>query len=277
MRLGPVLALLVLSPLGLASRLIDVRPVDDEYLMLTFSDGKVHYQDDGKGPTAFQSGPGGGDDRVERFGVPLDTTAATLASNYRISSVDAPAYKLALSPLSCSRRSKVNGTAWAWPDPVMTLDHTIFLKLPAKLSQGKRYTLAIQSFGGVSEAKRSFTFDAYRSPTEALHVNLLGYNPLHPEMKSADLYMWLGDAGARDYTSYVGRSVRLVDVVTGTRHEVGKVKFWKPSGPDVGKWNLTASPVWNCDFSSFKGVGRFRLAVEGVGCSPEITLARNVY
>ena len=50
--------------------------------------------------------------------------------------------------------------------------------------------------------------------------------------------------------------------------------FWKKSGGDLGGRNLTRADVWNCDFSSFTGTGTYRLAVEGVGCSPDFTLSR---
>ncbi len=89
--------------------------------------------------------------------------------------------------------------------------------------------------------------------------------------------MWLGDGGARDYSDYVGRKVMLYDVESGERHEVGRVSFWMPEGPDFGGWNLTKSDVWNCDFSAFTGTGRFRLVVEGVGCSPEFQIRRDIY
>ena len=96
-------------------------------------------------------------------------------------------------------------------------------------------------------------------------------------MKSADLYMWLGDGGGRDYSSYAGRKVWLCKVGGDARQDVGTVAFWKKSGGDFGGRNLTRADVWTCDFSSFTGTGTYRLAVEGVGCSPDFTLSRSVY
>ena len=108
-------------------------------------------------------------------------------------------------------------------------------------------------------------------------MNIIGYNPDHTAMKSADLYMWLGDGGGRDYSSYVGKKVILVNVDTGEKHDVGTVAFWKKSGSDFGGWNLTRSDVWNCDFSAFTGTGTYRLAIEGVGCSPDFKISRDIY
>ena len=41
--------------------------------------------------------------------------------------------------------------------------------------------------------------------------------------------------------------------------------------------DLTASPVWNCDFSSFRETGRYRLVVDGIGCSPEFVIGPDAY
>ena len=36
-----------------ATHFLDIRVVDNEYLMLHFRDGEVHYRDDGTGPSAY--------------------------------------------------------------------------------------------------------------------------------------------------------------------------------------------------------------------------------
>ena len=97
-------------------------------------------------------------------------------------------------------------------------------------------------------------------------------------MKSADLYMWLGDGGGRDYSSYVGKKVILRQ-----RDHRREARRWAPSrsgrssGRDYGDRNFTKADVWNCDFSSFTTPGKYRLAIEGVGCSPEFKLSRDIY
>ncbi len=58
---------------------------------------------------------------------------------------------------------------------------------------------------------------------------------------------------------------------------MGTVTFWKKSGGDFGGRNLIRADVYTCDFSDFTGTGTYRLAVEGVGCSPDFTLSRSVY
>ena len=94
-------------------------------------------------------------------------------------------------------------------------------------------------------------------------------------MKAADLYLWLGDGGARDFSSFEGKQVWLWDILKKERIPVGKVRLWKESGPEWDDRNLTGSAVWNADFSSFSKAGRYRLLIDGVGCSREFEIRRD--
>ena len=47
-----LLGLLLPATAG-ATHYLDIRVVDQDYLMLHFRDGEVHYRDDGTGPSAF--------------------------------------------------------------------------------------------------------------------------------------------------------------------------------------------------------------------------------
>jgi hypothetical protein len=214
---------------------------------------------------------------IHRFAPPLDTASAVSPDSYELTSKNDPKYAAATHPTAAYRKTKVNGTDRAWPDANVTLEHTVYLKLPRKLQQDGHYTLSIAPDVKSDTVKREFTFDIYSGVSEAVHVNLIGYNPTHTAMKSADLYMWLGDGGGRDYSAYAGRKVFLYNVATRAKKEVGTVTFWKKSGADFGNWNLTRADVWTCDFSAFTGTGTYRLAVEGVGCSPDFALRRDIY
>lgn len=270
-------ALAALTASAHATKLVEVRPVDDEHLMIRWHDGWVTYRDEATGPKAFNNPEGVGGDRLEKFGQPLDTVVATNPSSYTITSPDDPGYRATVMPTRCFRKAKVSGTAWKWPDPDYTLEHTVYLRLPKKLQQGKRYQIAISPRTNSDAKTRPFTFDVYRGMSEAVHANIIGYDPGQTAAKSADLYMWLGDGGARDYSRYVGRKVVLFDVKSKRKHQVGKVAFWRPNGKDYGGWNLTRSDVWTCDFSAFRQPGTYRLVVEGVGCSQDFTIRSDVY
>jgi hypothetical protein len=271
------LSTLVAATPAWGAKLVDTRSVDDEYLMLHWLDGEVLIKDDGQGPTAFMGHESSGGEVIKRYDPPLNVAAVTNVSNYAIKSPDDTNYRVATRPAAVFRKTKVNGTNNGWPEPDYTIEHTVFLRLPHKLQQGKRYTLNIDVATNSDTAVRELTFDIFSNVSEALHVNIIGYNPAHTAMKSADLYMWLGDGGARDYSDYVGRKVMLYNVENGRKHDVGTVAFWKKRSNDYGGWDLTKSDVWTCDFSSFTDTGRYRLAVEGIGCSPEFRLSRDTY
>lgn len=260
-----------------AAKLVEVRTVDNQNIMIHWMDSKVHYGDDGKGSNPYSSERSDSGDRLELFGQPLDVEITSKTSSFTLTSPDDPGFRQAVQPSQSFRKSKLSGTAWEWPNPKYSMEHTIYLRLPKPLQQGKRYTLTIASATNSDVTSKEIRFDAFSNISEAVHVNIVGYNPDQTAMKSADLYMWMGDGGARDYSQFIGKPVTLVDTKNGTRHNVGKVAFWKPSGTDVGKWNLTRSDVWTCDFSSFKGTGKFRLAIEGIGCSPEFEIRPDIY
>jgi len=265
-----------------ATRLASVQVLDQDYLMVRFLDGEVAHKDDGKGIGAFTSiihDPTA--DTVKTYGTALSTSNAVAAASWSVQSATDANYSTAKSPTACSRKSKLNGLAegaWVSSDYnyQYTMEHTLYLKLPSSLVQGKTYTLAINSNTNSDVVSVPFTFDIYNSRTEALHVNLVGYSP-DVSSKAADLYQWMGDGGARDYSTFVGKKVYLYDVATSNPQQVGAVSFWKASGSDAGGFNLTQSAVWNVDFSSVTDTGTFRLAVEGVGASQDFKISSTVY
>lgn len=258
-----------------ATKLVEVRPVDKDYLMVCFKDGEVWYRDDGTGESAYTGHDfAEGDDRLIAFGDSLDGTLAGQQSVWRLSSVDDPEYGPdGLNPVAVYRKSKVNHTDHNWK---YKLDHWIFLKLPGSLKQGFSYTLTVDAKTGTDRTAVDFTWDMFSSVSEAVHVNLIGYTPWS-QVKSADLYLWLGDGGARDFCGFEGNTVWLLDVKTGKKQKTGKVSFWKKSATEAEGRNLTGSDVWNADFDRFKKSGTYRLVIENVGCSPEFEIRPDVY
>ena len=252
-----------------AAKLIDVSVLDKDYLIIHFSDGEVIHNE-GVGET------------VTRYDPELDTSAAVQTGNWTISSIEDANYGVAgKHPQNCYRKKKLSGHAqmeWSGSDYryEYTYEHWIYLRLPNSLQQGMTYTLEIGSATNSDTAAESFTFDIYNTRSEAIHVNLVGYAP-DATHKAADLYYWLGNGGARSYSSFEGNAVYVYNVSTGVSQPVGLVSFWKVSGDDVFTYNLTRSDVWNVDFSEFTDTGTYRLVVQGVGCSQDFKIANDVY
>ncbi len=260
------------------AKFVEARAVDDEHIMVHWLDGEIEYQDDGKHPSAFMGHESMGDDRVVRYDPPLDTNAALKPQTFSVVSDDDPGFESGVAPIAAFRRAKVNGTPAVWPEPPHTLEHTVFLKLPRKLQPGNTYTVRFDPALNSDRSTATFDFDLTTNVSEAIHVNIVGYHPDHTDRKAADLYMWLGDGGARDYSAYEGNTVWLYNLDTEEQHEVGRVAFGRErSKQDYGGWDYTASDVWFCDFSGFEGTGRFRLVVDGVGCSPTFEFRPDVY
>ncbi len=268
--------LLGLPALAHAAKFIELRPVDEQILMVAFKDGEVLYRDDASGPSAYTGHDfAAGDDRLVSYGAPLDATVAADPRAWTVASADDPTYgPEGRSPAAVHRKAKVNNADHAWN---YRLDHWLFLRLDRPLRPGARYTVRIDPRTGTDTPEAALTFDLGAARSEAIHVNLLGFRPDSP-VKAADLYLWLGDGGPRDYTDFVGRTAWLHDLRSGERHRVGAVKFWqKSSAHDAGGRNLTGSPVWTADFSGFDRPGTYRLVIDGVGCSADFEIRDDLW
>jgi hypothetical protein len=261
------IALIGFTPaLARAAKLVSVGVLDRDYLVVQVLDGEVAHEPE----------------KVTRYTPELDTTAATLVTSWTVTSTADAGYAGAgKNPTAISRKTKMSGQsqgAWVTSDYSYeyTYQHSIYLKLPASLQQGSAYTLGIAAATNLDKTSVPFAFDVYSNRSEAVHVNLVGYTP-EAAHKSADLYHWMGDGGARDYTSFVGNKVYVYDVTNKQSTQVGTVAFWKPSGTDVGGYNIFRSSVWTADLSTITTPGTYRLVVDGVGASQDFQIAPGIY
>ena len=258
-----------------ATKLIDVRTIDKDYIMVHFRDGEVRYRDDATGPSAYLGHTFvEGDDTLFVFGQRLDPEAAAKAGDWIITSKDDKSFGRQ-NAVAAWRKSKPMNT-----DNTLTseLDHWIFLQLPKSMKQGAVYTVTIPEGIGADAETADVTFDIWSSVSEAVHVNIIGYAP-QEEVKAADLYLWLGDGGQRDYTSFEGKTVWLYNTATGRKQKAGQVSFWMSAreyGKEANGKNMTGSDVWNIDFRASEP-GRYRLVVEDVGCSMDFDISNEVY
>lgn len=258
-----------------ASKLIGLKVIDKDYLMIQIRDGEVHYRDNGTGKSAYLGHSfEEGDDTLFVFGERLNAAEAQKAQLWTISSKDDKSFSKQ-HPLAVWRKSKPMNIDHTLKGE---LDHWLFLKLPQSMRQGCTYEVDIPQGLNIDGKKISVRFDVWNCQSEAVHVNLIGYHPAQTTM-AADLYQWLGDGGSRDYHAWEGRKVYLYNVKTQQKQQVGVVKFWKPtsaSDQEAGKKNLIGTDVWNIDFNA-TAPGHYRLVVEDVGCSMDFDISENVY
>ena len=268
------LLLLTVVPLS-AARLLGLHVIDKNYLMVHFRDGEVHYRDSGTGSSAYLGHSfSEGDDTLVVFGERLKVAEAQQAGLWQIASADDKSF-VASRPKAVWRKSKPMNT-----DHTLTseLDHWLFLELSQPMRQGCSYTVSIPSDIGADSHEATVCFDIWNCQSEALHVNIIGYSPAE-QTHAADLYLWLGDGGQRDYSSWEGKKVWLYDVNTKKRQNAGVVKFWKHAADakeEAGGKSLVGTDVWNIDFRGNRP-GRYRLVVEDVGCSMDFDIADDVY
>jgi len=270
-----LVSLLLLPASLMASKVLGLKVIDKNYLMLHVRDGEVRYRDSGKGPSAYLGHSfSAGDDTLLVFGERLKTAEAQQTAKWTISSSDDKTFT-ASQPLAVWRKSKPMNT-----DNTLSseLDHWLFLQLAQPMKQGCTYTVSLPGDIGLDQTTATVCFDIWNTPSEAVHVNIIGYSPAE-KIHAADLYQWLGDGGQRDYQTWEGKKVYLFNVNTKKKQSAGVVKFWKKAGEsaqEAGKKNLIGSDVWNIDFSGTKP-GRYRLVVEDVGCSMDFDINTAVY
>lgn len=269
------LATLLISQTADAVKFTELKVVDKDCLLIGFRDGEVHYRDNGTGGSAYLGHTYvEGDDTLYTFLPRLDSQLASDASLWTISSSDDKNFgtRQARAIWRKSKPMHVNNNL------EMELEHTLFLELPVSMRQGCSYTVEIPAALGSDKSSAEITFDIWNSASEAIHVNILGYTPSE-RAKTADLYLWMGDGGQRDYHSFEGRRVWLYNVDTGRKTSVGKVRFWKSRSDSIneaGGRDLTASDVWSLDFAC-NVPGKYRLAVEGIGCSMDFGISNDIY
>ena len=273
-----------------ATKLVSVQIVDKDYIMLYFRDGDVVFNErkivDWQTWELYHNGPFLSNiNSLKTYGTALQTSNAAIAGNWKISSNDDTNFgATGTSPSNVYRKSKLGCMAqMGWNNSANDFDynwayeHTIFLKLPHSLEQGKTYTIQIPADINSDITTHTITFDIFNSRSDAVKVNIVGYSTAE-SIKSADVYLTLGDGGARDYSSFAGKKIYTYNIVTKEKHEVGTLSLWKTAAgeTDIGHQMLQSS-VWKADFTGFSTAGTYRLAIEDIGCSEDFEIRSDIY
>ena len=183
------------------------------------------------------------------------------------------------------------------------IGHDIFLDLATPLHNGDRVTVAVDTTVTAGCRTASLHYEEDTTPTRAIKVNQLGYLP--HDIKVAYLGCWLGSmpegdkepaaspvapppAAAEvplDYDSLAPYALRfrtpptfrLVDDGSGATVWQGRSTLIHNGRYADGGVNHSAENVYELDFRAFATPGRYRLVVEGVGCSLPFDIADDIY
>ncbi len=263
------------SGITTASKLVKVLPVDNQCLVLHFQDGFVEYNWD----DTISGSCNGWDlyhtenwhlcpdkDQYVPYGMPLNTMQAVETASFLISSDDDSSYGSAgKQPVAVYRKSKVWEASHDERKPVM--HHWIYLELPSPMQRGNSYTLKIDGTTNSGEPVKLFTFDEYSQESPAVKISNIGYEQSSVH-KTADVYLWMGDGGERDFGRLEGTPWHLNDLISGKNVYSGKLQFRMENKkePTLEK-DFTGADVWECNFSDFSKPGQYRLVIEGIGSS----------
>ncbi|MFO7935245.1 MAG: glycoside hydrolase family 9 protein [Bacteroidales bacterium] len=261
------------------SDLIEVLPVTDRIIRLTFDDGYIEDR-------------GTGYDHPQQW--PLDLRDALSERSYFIVSSDDEYYRDGRYPEKLGRKSKIHDVSsvcdWDGQKCMNTYIqyHFIYLRLPKALVNGNEYTLKVANLADNLD-EWSFIFDDKRTRSVALHTNHLGYSP-GGEKRYAYISQWMGDLGPLHIDEYNGARFDIYplnsDGSPGSsvyHGNITKQKDYETGGPDSDKSavgpnrNFVKSDVWECDFSDFDTPGEYVIAVDSIGCSYPFRIHEDAY
>jgi len=203
-------------------------------------------------------------------GQDLTTETVDEPAAYLISSADDPAWKGPSAPAQVWWKRKPNAYR------SMAFDVEVFLKLPKPLTEGKTYRIEFSSVN-YRQASVEYRHEPAKARSTAVHVSAIGFRPDDP-FKRAFLSIWLGTGGAHRYAD--GLRFHLLDDATGKPVFDGNVKPLVAADAKeafkAGR-NYSKTDVLGMDFSAFAAPGRYRVYVEGIGCSYPFTIADDAW
>ena len=289
-KINLLLALFTLATVAYATKFISASIVDKDYIMLYFKDGDVVFNEGDIQVTGCLLNYTCDDPRINNlvlYGELMNTTDAVIAGKWKITSNDDTDFEApGIIPDTVYRKSKLCGMAQKNFNDVLgdfnfdwAYEHTLFLKLPQSLKPDKSYTIHIPDINVVDDVtETTLTFDIFNSRSEAVKVNIVGYSTANT-VKAADVYIWMGNGGRRDYASFVGKKIYIYNTDTKEIHETGKtIALWRGiNGETRNGHQMMQSYVWRADFTGFNSAGNYRLVVEDIGCSDDFTISDNIY
>jgi len=211
----------------------------------------------------------------DRFvGEKLDITLIEKPENFSISSTDDPDLSTDRQPYAVFRKTRPTDFARIGTTFEAPLEHTIYMKLIKPLKAGKQYTI---EFKQLDIPKQTFIYEPTKMRSEAVHISHIGFRPDDPS-KVAFLSLWLGDGGSFDFkekTPFFVLDNKSGDTVF--KGEVILSKKMTEKDEDAYGHNFNGVNVYFMDFSPFRKPGKYRIYVEGTGCSYPFDIEDDVW
>lgn len=263
-----------------ASDIINYGALNSKIIVLHFDDGYVRYHQKGESRT-----------NEWVISEPLDISKVNNVLNFEIKSATG-FYSIPQNPVKIERKSKGTEFTWLCESYSQSVgcingsqdhakEHFVYLHLPESLELGKTYTV---STGDVANNGKTweFEFSLEKNRSEAIHVNLLGYDP-QATQKYGYVYHWSGSGGSVDFSTYNEKNFYLINTQTKIKEFTGTLKFRKSKNnaetnqPDTPNKNFNGADVYDCDFSGYSTPGEYILAVDKIGCSFPFKIEKDVY
>lgn len=164
-----------------------------------------------------------------------------------------------LSPLGQFDALKSDGTELL-PTRNASVAHYAFFKLKKPLKNGGSYSVTTPNGETVA-----FKFSDVTNLSGAIKANQVGYS-MSAGRKYAYVGAWLGELGAADMSRIEGRNFFILDERDGKKVFAGKIERRGAESFYNGA-PFTGENVYQLDFSSFKGAGKYHIYIENVGRS----------
>ncbi len=204
----------------------------------------------------------------------LDTSSLDKLESFSISSTDDPELSAERKPYAVFRKTKPSDCARIGTDFDAPLVHTIYLKLLKPLKVGKQYTIDFKQLG---IPKETFIYEPSRMRSEAVHVSHIGFRPDDPA-KVAFLSLWMGNGGPVDFKG--NTLFYVLEDKSGDTVFKGEVRLSKNTSErdeDAYGNNFNGTNVYIMDFSQFQKPGKYRLYVDGIGCSYPFDIDNDIW
>jgi len=204
----------------------------------------------------------------------LDTTLIDKTESFSVSSSDDPDLSIERQPYAVFRKTKPSDFARIAATMEAPLEHVIYLKLLKPLKIGKQYTIDFKQLG---LPKQTFIYDPAKMRSEAVHVSHIGFRPDDP-VKIAFLSLWMGSGGPFDFKEKT--PFYILDEKSGDAVFKGETRLSKKMierDEDAFGHNFNGTNVFIMDFSQLQKPGRYRVYVDGIGCSYPFDISDDVW